>query len=60
MIVREQDGSRDACSLDIRTNEGFARIFSSKTVAALSDGKEPCDGIVDIAKAIEPSIEKGR
>lgn len=57
-IVREPT-SNDACALNMRTKEGYLRISTVLTVDALVQKIDRCDGILDMARTIEPTIGKG-
>lgn len=59
IIVREPSRVADKCALDMRTNEGLVRVATVLSVEGLSRKLDRCDGIVDIAKAVEPTISEG-
>ncbi|WP_187776157.1 DUF3558 family protein [Antrihabitans cavernicola] len=60
MIVREPEEVPESCALNMRTDQGIARISTLLTVEGLYQKLDRCDGIVDIAKAVEPTIGKGK
>ncbi|KAA0024987.1 DUF3558 family protein [Antrihabitans cavernicola] len=59
IIVREPNAN-DTCALNMRTNQGYVRIATVLTVDALVQKIGRCDGIADIAKAVEPTIGEGK
>ncbi len=46
------------CDLHLRTKVGFVALGSMVTLSGLSQDMKPCDGLLDIATAIEPTIGK--
>ena len=58
IIVRSPIDAVDECALNMRTDQGYVRI-STLLKPSIVGKVDRCDRIVDIAKVIEPSIEKG-
>ncbi|GAB2718860.1 DUF3558 domain-containing protein [Nocardia thraciensis] len=48
----------DGCDIHLRTKVGFVDIGTTLTLKGLSQDMKPCDGLLDIATAIEPTIGK--
>ncbi|MFJ1460056.1 DUF3558 domain-containing protein [Nocardia sp. N2S4-5] len=57
MWVRDP-GLGDGCAIDLRTKVGVISVMSTLTLNGLSQNLQPCDGLLDIATAIEPTIGK--
>ncbi len=51
-------GLADGCAIDLRTKSGIVSILSTLTINGLGQDMKPCDGLLDIATAIEPTIGK--
>lgn len=47
------------CSIHVRTEVGFVMFSSSRTFEGKEAGLERCDGVMDIATALEPEIGEG-
>lgn len=59
IIVREPERVQQRCALNMRTRQGYVWLATSLNDEALIQRLDPCDGIVDIAKVIEPTIGQG-
>ncbi|MGV9678046.1 DUF3558 domain-containing protein [Nocardia sp. NPDC003482] len=46
------------CQIHLQTRSGFAAVAVDTKPTAQAAGVKPCDGVLDIAKALEPSIGK--
>lgn len=57
MWVRDP-GMIRGCDIHLRTKAGFVDIGVTVTLNGVSQGLKPCDGLLDIATAIEPTIGK--
>nr|WP_246461488.1 DUF3558 domain-containing protein [Nocardia transvalensis] len=57
MWVRDP-GLPRACDIHLRTKVGFADIGTTLTLNGVTQDAKPCDGLLDIATAIEPTIGK--
>ncbi|WP_084161096.1 DUF3558 domain-containing protein [Nocardia sp. BMG51109] len=51
-------GVKRGCEIHMRTKVGFVDILSTLTIDGGVQGIKPCDNLLDIATAIEPSIGK--
>ncbi|BCK58451.1 DUF3558 domain-containing protein [Nocardia wallacei] len=51
-------GIRRGCEIHMRTKVGFVDLLTTLTVDGAVQGLRPCDGLLEIATAIEPSIGK--
>ncbi|WP_280363405.1 DUF3558 domain-containing protein [Nocardia wallacei] len=47
-----------ACDIHLRTKVGFVDLGTTVTLAGVAQDVAPCDGLLDIATAIEPTIGK--
>ncbi|WP_169814198.1 DUF3558 domain-containing protein [Nocardia mexicana] len=57
MWVRDPGLAR-GCDIHLRTKAGFVDLGTTVLLGGLSEGVQPCDGLLDIATAIEPTIGK--
>lgn len=48
-----------SCSIHVRTNVGFVMFSSVRTFEGKEAGLERCDGVMEIATALEPEIGEG-
>ncbi|WP_342217224.1 DUF3558 domain-containing protein [Nocardia abscessus] len=53
-----QKTDEDDCSLDMRTKVGYFGVSVTVHSSAKMKGLNPCDGIEEIAKTLEPTIGK--
>ncbi|WP_280258318.1 DUF3558 domain-containing protein [Nocardia wallacei] len=51
-------GVRRGCEVHLRTKAGFVDVLTTLTSDGAVQGLRPCDGLLEIATAIEPSIGK--
>ncbi|WP_167456190.1 DUF3558 domain-containing protein [Nocardia neocaledoniensis] len=56
--VKSTKGDPDGCSIDIQTAVGYFGITVRVHTSGRTQGMSPCDGILDLATELEPSIGK--
>ncbi|MGW6697267.1 DUF3558 domain-containing protein [Nocardia sp. NPDC055049] len=57
--VKSTKGDPDGCSIDIQTAVGYFGITVRVNTSGRTQGIRPCDGILDVAAELEPSIGTG-
>lgn len=55
LLVQDPQSER-VCSIHVRTEVGFVMFSSSRTFEGIEAGLQRCDGVLEIATALEPEI----